>query len=124
MWSILSAKAEGEAGEKLESCSQDEGLRAYIWIHLCFARTTNQGRSVRRAAIMQPPKCTHEHEISAAIERWEEKYRALRENDREMELFDSWKMTALRMMLCGEIQKSVEYREKEFKTHEEHAQWS
>ena len=74
---------------------------------------------MRRAAIMQPPKCTHEHEISNAIERWEEKCRALREDDREMELPDSWKMTALRMMLCGEIQKSVEYREKEFKTYEE-----
>ena len=28
-------------------------------------------------------------------------------------------MTALRMMLCGEIQKSVEHREKEFKTYDE-----
>ena len=68
---------------------------------------------------MHPPKCTHEHEISAAVERWEEKYRALGEDGREMELPDSWKMTALRMMLCGEIQKSVEHREKEVKTYEE-----
>ena len=68
---------------------------------------------------MHPPKCIHEHEISAAIERWEEKYRALREDDKTMELPDEWKMTALRMMLCGEIQKSVEYREKEFKTYDE-----
>ena len=119
MWAILSAKAEGEAEEKLESCTQGEGLWAYIRVHSWFTRTTDQGRSMRRAAIMQPPKCTHEHEISAAIERWEEKYRALREDDREMELPDSWKMIALRMMLCGEIQKSVEYREKEFKTYEE-----
>ena len=28
-------------------------------------------------------------------------------------------MTALKMMLCGEIQKSVEHREKEFKTYDE-----
>ena len=28
-------------------------------------------------------------------------------------------MTALKMMLCGQIKKSVEYREKEFKTYEE-----
>ena len=77
---------------------------------------------MRRAAIMQPPKCTHEHQISAAIERWEEKFRALREDDREMELPDSWQMTALRMMLCGGIQKSVEYREpniEELKTYHE-----
>ena len=119
MWAILSAKSEGEAEEKLESCTQGEGLWAYVRIHSWFTRTTDQGRSMRRAAIMQPPKCTHEHEISAAIERWEEKYRALRDDDREMELPDSWKMIALRMMLCGEIQKSVEYREKEFHTYEE-----
>ena len=32
---------------------------------------------------------------------------------------DSWKMTALQRILCGEIQKNVEYREKEFRTYEE-----
>ena len=68
---------------------------------------------------MHSHQCTHEHEISAAVEGWKEKYRALGEDDREMELLDSWKHTALRMMLCGEIQKSVEYSEKEFKTYEE-----
>ena len=47
-----------------------------------------------------------------------ERYRALREDDREMDPPDSWKMTALRMMLFGEIQNSVEYRKKEFKTYE------
>ena len=86
MWAILSAKSEGEAEEKLESRTQGEGLWAYVRIHSWFTRTTDQGRSMRRAAIMQPPKCVHEHDISAAIERWEEKYRALREDDWEMEL--------------------------------------
>ena len=73
MWAILSAKAEGEAEEKSESCTQGKGLWAYLRIHSWFSRTTNQGRSMRRTAIMHPPKCTHEHEISAAIERWEER---------------------------------------------------
>ena len=68
---------------------------------------------------MTPAKCTHEHEISAAVERWEEQYRTLCEDDRESTLPDSYKMTALKMILCGEIAKSVEYREKEFKTYEE-----
>ena len=72
MWAILSAKAEGQAEEKLESCTQGKGLWAYIRIHSWFTRTTDQGQSMRRAAVMQPPKCTHEHEISAAIARWEE----------------------------------------------------
>ena len=119
LWAILCAKAEGEAEEKLESCTQGEGLWAYVRIHSWFTRTTDQGRSKRLAAIMNPSRCVHEHEISAAVERWEEKYRALREDDRTMELPDVWKITALRMMLCGEIQKSVEYREKEFKTYDE-----
>ena len=74
MWAILSAKAEGEAEEKLESSTQGEGMRAYIRVHTSFKMTTDVGRSMRRAAIMQPPNCTHEHDISAAMERWEEKY--------------------------------------------------
>ena len=39
--------------------------------------------------------------------------------DSESTLPDSYKMTALKMILCGEIAKSVEHREKEFKTYEE-----
>ena len=119
MWALLSAKAEGEAGEKLESCNQGEGLWAYLRINLLFTRTTDQGRSMWRAKIMMPTKCTHEHEISGAIERWEEQYRNLCEDDRQSTLPDSYKMTALKMMRCGEIQKSVEHREKEFRTYEE-----
>ena len=74
---------------------------------------------MRRAKIMMPPKCTHEHEISAAVERWGEQYRTLCDDDMESILSDSYKMTALKMMPCGEIQKSVEHREKEFRTYEE-----
>ena len=119
VWAIRSAKAEGEAEEKLESCSHGGGLWACLRMHLWCTRTTDQGRSMRRAAIMQPAKCNHKREVSAAVERQEEKYRALREGDREIDLPDSWKMTVLRTVLCGEIQKSVEHREKEFKTYDE-----
>ena len=68
---------------------------------------------------MNPTRFQHEHEISAAIERWEERCRILKEDDRELELPDSWKMTALQAILCGEIQKNVEHREKELKTYDE-----
>ena len=34
MWSLLSAKAEGEAEEKLERCNLSERLWAYLRIHL------------------------------------------------------------------------------------------
>ena len=34
MWALLSAKAEGEAEEKLESCNQGEGLWAHLRIHV------------------------------------------------------------------------------------------
>ena len=83
MWALLSAKAEGEAEEKLESYNQGEGLWAYLRIHLWFTRTTDQGRSMRRAKIMMPTKCNHEHEISAAVERWEDQCRTLCEADKE-----------------------------------------
>ena len=68
---------------------------------------------------MNPARCKHEHEISAAIEKWEERYRILKEDDRELELPDSYKMTAIQGILCGEIQKSVEHREKEFQSYDE-----
>ena len=68
---------------------------------------------------MNPPRCKHEHEISGAIERWEERYRMVQKDDKELELPGSWKMSALHGILRGEIQKNVEYREKEFRTYEE-----
>ena len=119
MWAILCSKAESEAEETMDGCNQGEGLWAYLRIHLWFMRTTAQGRSVRRAAIMNPARCKHEHEISGAIERWEERCRNVQKDDKELELPDSWKMTALHGILCGEIQKNVEYREKEFSTYDE-----
>ena len=119
MWSILMAKTTGEAEEKLEGCAQGDGLWGYLRIHLWFTKTTAQGKSMRRSAIMTPTRCKHEHEISAAIEKWEEKYRILKEEDKELELPDSWKMTAIQALLCGEIQKHIEYREQDFRTYDE-----
>ena len=100
MWSILSAKSNGEAEEKMEGCAQAEGLYAYFRIRTRFTRTTAQGRSLRCAAIMNPPGCKHEHEISAAVEKSEERYRILKEDDRELELPDSRKMTAIHGIQC------------------------
>ena len=42
MWALPSAKAEGEAEEKLESCNQGEGLWAYLRIPVWFTRNTDQ----------------------------------------------------------------------------------
>ena len=61
-WALLSAKAAGEAEEKLESCNQGEGIWAYLRIHLWFTRTTDQAPSMRRAIIMMPTKCNQGHE--------------------------------------------------------------
>ena len=68
---------------------------------------------------MNPSRCNHEHEISAAIEEWEERYRNLKEEDSTLDLPEEWKMTALQSILCGEIKKHVEYREEEFKSYDE-----
>ena len=68
---------------------------------------------------MSPTRCKHERDISAAMKRWEERCRILNVDDREVELSDSWKMTALKSFLCREIQKNVEHRQKEFKSCEE-----
>ena len=83
LWSILEAKAEGEALGKLKSVPQGEGLMAYIRLHQWFIRTTDQGQNQRRSAIMHPGQCKHDHEIASAIEEWEEKYRILINEDKE-----------------------------------------
>ena len=49
LWSVLSAKAEGKAEEKMERCQQGEGLWAYMRIQLRFSRSTAQVKSVKRA---------------------------------------------------------------------------
>ena len=68
MWLLLSAKAEGEVGDKLESCNQGEGLWAYLRIHMWLTLTTDR-QSMRRAAVMQPAKCQHDHQIPAVVYR-------------------------------------------------------
>ena len=68
---------------------------------------------------MAPTRCKHEHEISAAIERWEEKYCILKEEGEELESPDSWKMIAIPVPLRREIQKHIEDREQDLKTCEE-----
>ena len=119
LWSILTAKADGEALSKLKSVNQGEGVWAYIRIHHWFSRTTDQGKNARRLAIMDPPQCKHDHEISQAIEEWEERYRILKDEDKESELPESWRMTALKKILCGDIRKHIELREEEIKSYDE-----
>ena len=72
-----------------------------------------------RLAKTMMPICSHEYEISAAVERSEEQCRTLCDDDEESTLPDTYKINALTVMLCGEVRKSVEYREKELKTYEE-----
>ena len=89
---------------------------ACVRIQVWFTRTTDQGCSMRRAAIMGPMKREHEHEISAAVGRREERYRTLKEHDKEIAVPDFWKMTCVkRIMLFGEIPKAGEHSEKAFK---------
>ena len=68
---------------------------------------------------MDPPQCKHDHEISQAIEEWEERYRILKDEDKESELPESWRMTALKKILCGDIRKHIELREEEIKSYDE-----
>ena len=75
-------------GREVGELQPTEGIWAYINIHLWFTRTRDQGRSMSRAATMDPTKCQREHEMSAAVERWEERYRTIKEDAREIVLPD------------------------------------
>ena len=70
MRSILGAKSNGEAEEKMEGWAQGEGPWAYFRIHLVFTRATAQGRSLRRAAIMSPARLMRWSEIDRMATVW------------------------------------------------------
>ena len=94
------------------------GLWGYLRLRSWFTRTLSR-ESMRGSAITTTAKCKHEYEISGTIECWQERYRILKEEDNTTELPGSWKMTALRSMLCVDIQNNIEYREQEFKSYDD-----
>ena len=57
-------------------------------------QTTLQGQTNNHLKIMQPIAPNHDHEGAGALERWEERYRMLMEEDGEDKLPDT--MLALR----------------------------
>ena len=119
IWSILDAKSELEAQGELKSVPQGEGLMAFVRLHQWFIRTTDQGQNQRRSAIMHPGQCKHEWKIASAIEEWEEKYRILITEDKESELPESWRITSMKEILCGDIKKHVEMQCQDVKSYDE-----
>ena len=83
LWAVLQDKAEGEALEKINAVKDGEGLWAYIYMHNWFHKTTDLGMTNRRIEIMKPERCKAEWEVAGAVERWEEKYRRIKEEDGE-----------------------------------------
>ena len=79
LWAVLSAKTKdkSEAEDKLRSVAQGEGLWTYIRIHRWFSQTTEQGMLNRRTNIMNPDPAKHDYEVAGAIEKWEERCRAI-----------------------------------------------
>ena len=117
---MINAKAvdKSEAMSKIKAVHQGEGLWAYVRSHQWFSKTTDQGKNNRRMLVMNPEPCKYDHEIAAAVEEWEERYRILKEEDKESELSESWRMTSLKRLLCGDIKIHVELQE-DFKSYEE-----
>ena len=83
LWAVLEAKAEGEALSKINSGTQGEGLFAFVRMHGWFNKTTDLGKTNRRIDVMKPAQCKHAWEVAAAVETWEEKYRRLKDEDKE-----------------------------------------
>ena len=72
-------------------------------MHRWFRQTTEQGMINRRTNIMKPDLVKHDYQLAGAIERWEERYRTLVEEEGEEELPEKFRMAALRGMLTGDI---------------------
>ena len=86
LWAVLVDKCESEALQKANRAGQGEGLFAYIRARQWFNKATELGRTNRLIGVMRPEACKHEHEIAGAIEKWEEKYRRVMEEDGAEEL--------------------------------------
>ena len=87
-------------------------------MHNFFCKTTEQGKNDRRSMIINPDPCKHEWQIAAAIEEWEERYRILKDEDKESALPESWRITVLRRILCGDIKKQIYLSDKDFRSYD------
>ena len=75
---VLTEKTEGEALLKLESsnvytgseCTRP-GIGGYMRLHFWYTKTTNLGKTVRYARIMQPKQAPNEASVAEYIEKWE-----------------------------------------------------
>ena len=110
LWAVLIAKASAKsnADDKIKGVAQGEGFWAYLRVHKWFQQTTEQGMINRRTNIMNPDPVKHDWELAGAIERWEERYRTLHEEEKDECLPEKYRMAALRKMLTGDIKKHVD----------------
>ena len=83
LWAILVDKTKGDAWNKLNSVGDGEGLWGFIRIHQWFSKTTQQGKVINRVRIMQPEPPKHDYEVAGAVEKWEERYRQMVEEQGE-----------------------------------------
>ena len=90
---------DGEALHKVNSAAQGEGLYAYIRVHQWFNKTTELGKMNRVIDIMRPEACKQEHEIAAAVERWERNYQRIVDEDSAELLPEIYRMTAIKSLL-------------------------
>ena len=112
---MLLEKTDGEAYDKVNSVIHGDGLWAFVKLHAWFSRTTEAGITNRLIAIMKPEQCKKEFEVAAAVEKWEENYRRLREEHGVDELKESYKMAVVKIILTEEIKRHVELKEEEIK---------
>ena len=77
MWVTRIDKSEGEAYDRVKDAGQGERLWAYLRLYKWFSKTSSLGLIQRRRALLQPGQCKRDWEVSAEIEKWEERLRTL-----------------------------------------------
>ena len=117
LWCVLIEKTEGEAYDKVYATAAGDGMMAFIKMHSRFSRFTESGVTNRFIGIMKLEACKHDWEVAGAIEKWEESYRILSEENGVDELKESYRMVALKMLPTGDIKKHVELKDNDIKTH-------
>ena len=83
-----------------------------------FSKTSSLGLIQRRRALLQPGQCKHDWEVSAEIEKWEDRLRTLEVEEGNTEkMADKSKIATVREILTPKLREYVDLREGELDTY-------
>ena len=99
IWTILTAKCEGEAMARVRSAGQGNGMEGYIRLYKWYLGTTGLAITKRMSAYVSPGTPAKESQLADAIDRWIEEGRVLESMGDKYRLSEEWKSTAIERIM-------------------------